>query len=42
MNEFEKTIKEHLDRKAETDPAFGEKYANPGKSIEACCRYIIS
>lgn len=42
MNEFEKTIKEYLDKKAETDPAFKEKYANPGKSIKEGIRYLHS
>lgn len=45
MNEFEKSIKAHLDNRAKGDEPFAEKY-NEGlagkKSIAACCNYIIS
>lgn len=42
MNEFEKTIKAYLDQRASEDEEFAKKYANPEKSIEKCCGYIIS
>jgi hypothetical protein len=41
MNQFEQTIKQYLDERAQSDPQFAEKYANPKKSIEECCKYII-
>lgn len=40
MNTFEKTIKAHLDKVAETDAAFAEKY-NP-EGIAGCCKYITA
>lgn len=42
MNEFEKTIKAHLDRMAAADARFAAKYRDGGKSVGDCCRYIIS
>jgi hypothetical protein len=41
MKTFNETIKAYLDQRAETDALFAEKYKNPKKSIEACCRYIV-
>ena len=41
MNQFEETIKAYLDERAQSDPQFAERYANPKKSIEDCCKYII-
>lgn len=41
MNQFEETIKSYLDERAQADPQFAEKYANPKKSIEECCKYIV-
>lgn len=41
MNQFEETIKKYLDERAQSDPQFAERYANPKKSIEECCKYII-
>ena len=38
---FEERIKAYLDRRAFTDQQFAEKYANPDKSIEKCCEYIL-
>ena len=46
MNEFEKTIKAHLDKVAKEDPDFREKYeqalSGKKKDIPACCNYIIA
>ena len=33
-------IKNYLENRAAEDPQFAERYANPKKSIEECCRYI--
>ena len=33
-------VKKYLDTRAQEDPQFAEKYANPKKSIDECCRYI--
>lgn len=33
-------IKSYLDNRAASDPQFAERYANPRKSIDECCRYI--
>ena len=41
MTPFEQTIKTYLEGRAQSDPQFAEKYANPKKSIEECCKYII-
>ena len=41
MNPFEETIKTYLEGRAQSDPQFAEKYANPKKSVEECCKYII-
>ena len=47
MNEFENTIKAHLDKVAAEDPVFGEKYRealareDKKKDITHCCNYII-
>lgn len=40
MNTFEKTIKAYLDKVAESDAAFADKYDS--SRIEECCSYIIS
>lgn len=40
--EFQKTIKAHLDNLAGFDDNFAQKYAKEGKSIEECCNYILS
>lgn len=40
---FERYIKAYLDRYAERDESFAEKYiGNDTKSIESCCDYIAS
>ena len=33
-------VREYLEKRAAEDPQFAEKYANPKKSLEECCRYI--
>lgn len=44
MNEFEKTVKAHLDDVARNDAAFAAKYKpdDKKKGIRSCCAYIIS
>lgn len=42
LNEFEKAIKAHLDKRASEDELFAKSYAKDGKSIEECCKFIIS
>lgn len=34
-------IKSYLDRRAKKDSQFAQLYANPGKNIDDCMRYII-
>lgn len=41
MEQFEETIKEYLDRKAEENSLFAAKYANGKKNIQECCQYIM-
>ena len=36
MNAFEKTIKDYLDKVAQSDAVFAQKY-DEGKNIEGCC-----
>ena len=33
-------IKTHLDARAASDPQFAERYNNPNKSLDECCKYI--
>jgi hypothetical protein len=40
MNTFEKTIKAYLDKVAQSDAVFAQKYDEA--KIEGCCSYIIS
>lgn len=42
LNEFEKTIKAYLDKRADEDELFAKSYAKEGKSIQQCCNFIIS
>lgn len=42
MKNFEIAIKSMLDQRAAEDNLFAEAYAKSSKSIEECCRYIIS
>ena len=39
---FQDTIKAYLESMAENDPLFAVKYANPSKSVEDCCTYILN
>lgn len=39
---FQDIIKAYLDRFAQDDEMFAEKYRNPNKSIEECCSFIAS
>lgn len=39
---FQDIIKAYLDRFAQDDEMFAEKYRNPNKSIEECCNFIAS
>lgn len=40
-NSFNEAIKAYLDKRAVEDPLFAPKYANPKKSINECCNYIM-
>lgn len=42
MNTFERTIKDYLDKVAQSDAVFAQKYEDGDKNIEGCCKYIIS
>lgn len=39
---FNETIKAYLEEKAENDPLFAVKYANPSKSVDDCVTYILN
>lgn len=39
---FSKTIKAYLERRAESDPLFAIRFANPSKSMKDCVTYIIN
>lgn len=39
---FKECIKKYLDNLAAKDSTFAPKYAAEGKSIDECCKYIIS
>ena len=39
---FQDTIAQYLMGRAENDPIFAIKLANPSKTMEQCCQYIIS
>ena len=40
--EFQRTIKAHLDNLAGFDELFAQKYAKENKSIEECCNFILN
>lgn len=42
MNNFEKAIKDYIEKACKTDAQLAQKYADSGKNIEGCCKYIIS
>lgn len=39
---FNETIKAYLEERAENDPLFAVKFANPSKSVEECVTYILN
>ena len=39
---FQDTIRAYLEKMAGEDPMFAVKYANPSKSVEDCCTYILN
>lgn len=42
LDEFQRTIKAYLDKRAAEDELFAKSYAKERKSIKECCNYIIS
>ena len=40
--EFKECIKRHLDKMAQQDFAFAERYKSEKKSLDQCCKYIMS
>lgn len=40
--EFKEAIKRHLDKMAQQDFAFAERYNLPSKNLDSCCDYIMS
>ena len=42
LDEFQRTIKAYLDKRAAEDELFAKSYAKEKKSIRECCNYIIS
>ena len=40
--DFKETIKKHLDKVAQQDFAFAERYKLENKSLDKCCKYIMS
>lgn len=42
MGAFESTIKNYLDKRAESDRLFAVSYKKENKSIQECCKYIYS
>lgn len=38
--DFKDIIKNHLDKMAEQDFCFAEKYKNEKKTLDGCCKYI--
>lgn len=39
---FKNTIKSYLDKRAQEDPLFADKYANEKKNIDDCVTYILN
>ncbi|MCC8115097.1 MAG: PcfK-like family protein [Bacteroidales bacterium] len=39
---FQNAIKDYLDKRAEKDPLFAQKYRNTDRTIEDVCAYIIN
>lgn len=42
MADFKQIIKAHLDKMAQQDAAFAERYNDESKSLDKCVQYIIS
>jgi hypothetical protein len=40
--DFKQTIKAYLDKMAQQDFAFAERYKSEKKSLDQCCKYIMS
>ena len=40
-NSFKEVITAYLDQRATEDTLFAQKYANPKKKVDECCRYIL-
>lgn len=40
--DMKEIIKQYLDNRAATDPLFAASYAKPNKSIDECCKFILS
>ena len=38
---FKRVIKDYLSQMAEMDELFATKFANPDKSVDECCNYIV-
>lgn len=41
MKDFKDTIQKYLQERVVEDPLFAPKFANPQKSVDECCRYIL-
>lgn len=41
-NAFKEIIKAYLDKRAQEDELFAKAYAKEGKSLDECCKYIMS
>ena len=39
---FIEAIRQYLDSRAESDSLFAIRYADPSKSVEECCQYILN
>lgn len=41
MEEFKDIIQKYLQQRSDEDALFAQRFANPKKSIDECCRYIL-
>lgn len=41
MKEFKEIVQKYLQERAAEDPLFAPRLANPEKSVDECCRYIL-
>ena len=39
---FIEAIRQYLDSSAESDSLFAIRYADPSKSVEECCQFILN